>query len=93
MPSDLYCQSCASPLSYGEQFRHRLAQEVALGARASVAILGDRNFGRRPRPLCGNCRPAVPARLRHAPAPNPSRATGQVLGGVVALLFLGLLTA
>lgn len=50
------CDSCGSPLSYGELFRHRVALEVSGGRRAARQILGDRLSPSVPLQLCGGCR-------------------------------------
>jgi len=50
------CRRCGAALSYGETFRHQLAQDVAGGKHVSKRILGDRLSPQRPQALCGACR-------------------------------------
>jgi hypothetical protein len=66
------CQRCGASLSYGEVFRHQLAQEVAGGRPASKQILGDRLSPRKPKAMCGACRTHAQHELP-AEAPAKSR--------------------
>ena len=66
------CDSCGSPLSYGELFRHRLAIDVSGGRRASKQILGDRLSPSLPLQLCGACRTDAVKTLPQLPRREPA---------------------
>lgn len=68
MADDIDCERCGVALSYGEAFRHRMAEEVATGAFSSKRILGDRLSPRRPRQLCSPCRDEISIHAMHRPA-------------------------
>jgi hypothetical protein len=61
------CERCGSALSYGEVFRHRIAEDVSAGTLDSKRILGDRLSPRKPRKLCSPCRTDISEHTVHRP--------------------------
>lgn len=61
------CERCGTALSYGEVFRHRLAEDVATGTLHAKRILGDRLSPRKPRQLCTACREDISIHAVHRP--------------------------
>lgn len=62
------CERCGSALSYGEVFRHRMAEDVCTGTIGAKRILGDRLSPRKPRKLCSSCRVEMTEHAVHRPA-------------------------
>jgi hypothetical protein len=83
------CQRCGAALSYGETFRHQLAQEVSGERVAARRILGDRLSPRDPKALCGACRTHAEVQL---PVVAPVKLKPWLLP-VAAAMFGALLVA
>jgi hypothetical protein len=93
MTNSLGCEICGSELSYGEQFRHRLALDAAGGRHATQAILGDRAFPRQPRPICAPCRLPIEAALRdRRQSTRPASDLTKILAGIATVVLIGLVT-
>ena len=85
------CERCGSALSFGEVFRHRLAEDVAHDRLDAKRILGDRLSPRKPRKLCSPCRDDVAHHQVHRPAVHDQQWMLPLMTAVAGALMMAVI--
>lgn len=85
------CERCGTALSYGEVFRHRLAEDVSTGTIDSKRILGDRLSPRKPRKLCSPCRVDMTEHAVHRPAVKDKHWLLPFVSAVAGAMFMAII--
>lgn len=85
------CQRCGTALTYGEVFRHQLAQDVASCGSDARRILGDHLSPRHPRQLCTPCRSEMTVDAVHRPAVKDKHWLMPVLSAFAGALVMAVI--